>query len=84
MVCRQTEVAMTSNRQPHCHKTGTNKQNTSKMSDRLSRVDATFDQLLAKYMKKKVVPHDQPIKQTNSKRRFVQKQSPTKPDQKVV
>ena len=46
---------------PQCSKIGTRKQNTSKMSDRLSRVDLTFGQLLAKYMKK-VIPHNRPIK----------------------
>jgi hypothetical protein len=46
---------------PQRSKIGTRKQNTSKMSDRLSRVDLTFGQLLAKYMKK-VIPHNRPIK----------------------
>jgi hypothetical protein len=59
------------------------KQNTSKMSGRLSRVGPTFDQLLAKYMKKKkVVLHDRPIKQSKSKRRYVQRQRLTKPTKK--
>jgi hypothetical protein len=53
---------------PQHSKIGTRKQNTSKMSGRLSRVGPTFDQLLAKYMKKKVVQHNRPIKQTKSKR----------------
>jgi hypothetical protein len=52
---------------PQCSKTGIWKQNTSKMSGRLSKVSPTFDQLLAKYMKK-VVPHNRPIKQMKSKR----------------
>jgi hypothetical protein len=47
---------------PQRSKIGTRKQNTSKTSERLSRVDPTFDQLLAKYMKKKVVPHNRTIK----------------------
>jgi hypothetical protein len=37
------------------------------MSGRLRKVDPTFDHLLAKYMKKKVVPHNRLIKQTKSK-----------------
>jgi hypothetical protein len=68
---------------PQRSKTSIRKQNTSKMSGRLSRVGPTFDQLLAKYMKK-VVPHNRPIKQTKSKGRSVQKQKPTKPAQKVA
>jgi hypothetical protein len=59
------------------------KQNTTKTSGRLSRVGPTFDQLLAKYMKKDV-PHNLSIKQTKSKGRSVQKQKPTKPTQKVA
>jgi hypothetical protein len=43
-------------------------QNTFKTSSQFSRTDPTFDQLLTKYIKKKVVPHDQPIKRTKSKR----------------
>jgi hypothetical protein len=39
------------------------------MSDRLSRIDPTFDQPLAKYMKKKAIAHNRPIKHTKSKRR---------------
>ena len=50
----------------------------------LNRFGPTFDQLLAKYMEKKVVPHDRPIKQTKSKRRFEQKPMSTKLTQKVV
>jgi hypothetical protein len=64
-------------------KTSVRKQNTARASGQLSRVDPTFDQLLAKYMKK-VVPHNRPIKPTKSKRRSVQKQKPTKTAQKVA
>jgi hypothetical protein len=63
---------------PQCSKTCTMKQNISKTFGRLSRVDPTFDQLLAKYMKKKAIPHNRPIKQMKSKGRFVRKQRPTK------
>jgi hypothetical protein len=49
---------------PQSSKIGTRKQNTSKVSGRLSRTTPTFDPLLVKYMKK-VVPHNWPIKQTN-------------------
>ena len=49
---------------PQRPKIGTRKQNTYNASGRLSRVDSTFDQLLAKYIKKKVITHDQPIKRT--------------------
>jgi hypothetical protein len=52
---------------PHHPKTGTRKQNTSNTYGRLSRVDPTFDQLLAKYMKKKVVTHDWPINEQSQK-----------------
>jgi hypothetical protein len=52
---------------PQRSKTYIRKENTSKMSGRLSRVGPTFDQLIARYMKKKVVPHNQIIKQTKSK-----------------
>jgi hypothetical protein len=69
---------------PQCSKTGTRKQNTSKMSDRLSRIDPTFDQPLAKYMKKKAIAHNRPIKHTKSKRRSLWKQRLTKPAQNVV
>jgi hypothetical protein len=55
---------------PQRSKTSVRKQNTAKMSGRLSRAGPTFDQLLAKYMKE-VVPHNQPIKPTKSKRRSV-------------
>jgi hypothetical protein len=68
---------------PQCSKTSVRKQNTTKTSGRLSRVDPTFGQLLAKYMKK-VVPHNRPIKQTKSKGRSVRKQKPTKRTQKVA
>jgi hypothetical protein len=68
---------------PQCSKTSIRKQNTFKTSGWLSRVVPTFDQLLAKYMKK-VVPHNRPIKQTKSKGQSVQKQKPTKPAQKVA
>ena len=37
------------------------------MSARLRKVSPTFVHLLAKYMKKKVVPHNRLIKQTKSK-----------------
>jgi hypothetical protein len=67
---------------PQRSKTSVRKQNTTKTFGRLSRVSPTFDQLLAKYMKK-VVPHNRPIKQTKSKGRSVRKQKPTKPIQKV-
>jgi hypothetical protein len=53
--------------EPQRSKTSVRKQNTAKTSRRLSRVGPTFDQLLAKYMKK-VVPHNWPIKPTKSKR----------------
>jgi hypothetical protein len=69
---------------PQRSKIGIRKQNTSKTSGRLSRVGPTFDQLLAKYMKKKAIPHNQPIKQTKSKRRSMRKQRPIKPTQKVA
>src|SRR5688572_2386155 len=59
------------------------KQNTTKTSGRLSRVGPTFDQLLAKYMKK-VVADNRPIKPTKSKWRSVRKQKPTKMAQKVA
>jgi hypothetical protein len=49
---------------PQRPKTGTRKQITSMMSGRLRRVGPTFDQLLARYMKKKDVAHNCPIKQT--------------------
>jgi hypothetical protein len=65
---------------PQHSKTSIRKQNTSKTSDRLSRVVPTFDQLFAKYMKKMVIPHNRPIKQTKSKWRYVR----TKPAQKVA
>jgi hypothetical protein len=68
---------------PQRSKTSVRKQNTAKTSGRLSRVGPTFDQLLAKYMKK-VVPHNRPIKPTKSKRRSVRKQNPTKMAQKVA
>jgi hypothetical protein len=68
---------------PQRSKTSIRKQNTSKTSRGLSRVGPTFDQLLAKYMKK-VVPHNWPIKQTKSKGQSVRKQKPTKPAQKVA
>jgi hypothetical protein len=55
---------------PQRSKKSVRKQNTSKTSGRLSRVDPTFDKLLAKYMKK-VVPHNRPIKPTKSKRQSV-------------
>jgi hypothetical protein len=65
---------------PQRSKIGTRRQNTSKTSNRLSRVDPTFNQLLAKYMKKKVVPHNRSIKQMKkSKRLSGRKQGPTKP-----
>jgi hypothetical protein len=83
-VCEWLEAATTSHRQTQRPKIGTRKQNTTKMSGWLSRVDPTFDELLAKYMKKKVVPRDRPIKQIKSKRQFVQKQRETKLVQKVV
>jgi molecular chaperone DnaK (HSP70) len=63
---------------PQHSKTSIRKQNTSKASGRLSRVGATFDQLLAKYMKK-AIPHNRPIKQTKSKGRSVRKKKATKP-----
>jgi hypothetical protein len=69
---------------PQRHKTGTRKQNTFETSGRLSRIGPTFDQLLAKYMKKKAVPHDRSIKQTKSKERSVRKQKSSKPAQIVV
>jgi hypothetical protein len=53
---------------PQHPKTSVRKQNIAKTSGRLSRVGPTFDQLLAKYMKK-VVPHNRPIKPTKSKGR---------------
>ena len=56
---------------PQRSNTSVRKQNTTKTSGRLSRVDPTFGQLLAKYTKKDV-PHNRPIKQTNSKGRSVQ------------
>jgi hypothetical protein len=68
---------------PQCSKTSVRKQNTTKTSGRLSRVDPTFGQLLAKYMKK-VVPHNRPIKQTKSEGRSVRKQKSTKRTQKVA
>jgi hypothetical protein len=68
---------------PQRSKTSVRKQNTAKTSRRLSRVGPTFDQLLAKYMKK-VVAHNRPIKPTKSKRRSVRKQKPTKMAQKVA
>jgi hypothetical protein len=43
---------------------GTGKQNTSKTSGRQGSADLIFDPLLAKYMKKRVVPHNRPIKQS--------------------
>jgi hypothetical protein len=61
---------------PQCSKTSVRKQNTAKTSRRLSRLGPTFDQLLAKYMKK-VVSHNRPIKATKPKRRSVRKQKPT-------
>jgi hypothetical protein len=69
---------------PQRPKIGTRKQNTFKTSSQFSKVDPTFDQLLTKYIKKKLVPHDQPIKWTKSKRWYMQKQRPTKPAKKVV
>jgi hypothetical protein len=69
---------------PQHSKTSIRKQNTSKTFVRLSRVNPTFDQMLVKYMKKKVVPHNRPIKQTKSKERSMRKQMPTKPAQKVA
>jgi hypothetical protein len=68
---------------PQRSNTSVRKQNTTKTSGRLSRVGPTFGQLLAKYMKK-AVPHNQPIKQTKSKRRPVRKQKPTKRTQRVA
>jgi hypothetical protein len=68
---------------PQRSKTSVRKQNTTKTSGRLSRVGPTFNQLLAKYMKK-AVPHNRPIKQTKSKERSARKQKPTKPTQKVA
>jgi hypothetical protein len=68
---------------PQRPKIGTREQNTSRTLGRLSRVDPTFNQLLAKYMEK-AVPHDRPLKQTNLKGRSVRKQKPTKLAQKVV
>jgi hypothetical protein len=62
---------------PQCSKTSVRKQNTTKTSGRLSTVGPTFDQLLAKYMKK-VVSHNRPIKQMKSKGWSVRKQKPTK------
>ena len=59
---------------PQRSKTSVRKQNTTKMSGRLSRVGPTFDQLLAKYTKK-VVPHNRPIKQTKSKGRSARNKS---------
>jgi hypothetical protein len=53
---------------PQRSKTNIRKQNTFKMPDRLSRVGPTFDQLLAKYMKK-VVP--QPTNKTNKVKRAI-------------
>jgi hypothetical protein len=49
---------------PQCPKIGTRKQNTSKTYGRLRRGGPTFDQLLAKYMNKKAVSHNRPIKQS--------------------
>jgi hypothetical protein len=46
---------------PQRSNTSVRKQNTTKTSGRLSRVGPTFDELLAKYMKK-AVPHNRPIK----------------------
>jgi hypothetical protein len=69
---------------PQCPKIGIRKQNTFRTSGYLSRVDPTCDQRLAKYMKKKTIPHDRPIKRTKSKGRSVQKQRLTKPTQEVV
>jgi hypothetical protein len=51
---------------PQRPKTGTRKQNTSKTSGRLHRVGPTFDQLLAKYMKK-AIPHNRPINKQSQK-----------------
>jgi hypothetical protein len=51
---------------PQHPKIGTREQNTSRMFGWLSRIGPTFNELLAKYMKK-VVPHDQPLKPTKSK-----------------
>jgi hypothetical protein len=48
---------------PQRSKISTRKQNTSKTLGQLNRVGPTFDQLLAKYMKK-TIPHNQPIKQS--------------------
>jgi hypothetical protein len=59
---------------------GSRRQNASKTFGWLNSVGPTFNQLLAKYMKK-VVPHAQPIKRTKSKRQSTRKQRPTKPDQ---
>jgi hypothetical protein len=68
---------------PQRSNTSARKQNTTKMSGRLSRVSPTFGQLLAKYMKK-VLPHNRPIKKIKSKGRSVRKQKPTKRTQKVA
>jgi hypothetical protein len=58
------------------------KQNTSKAFGQLISDDPTFDQLLSKYIDNKVVPHNQPTKQSKSyagKKRFIQGQKTTKP-----
>jgi hypothetical protein len=68
---------------PQRSKTSIRKQNTSKTSGRLSKIGPTFDQLLAKYMKK-VDPHNRPINQTKPKVMSMRKQKPTKPSQKVA
>jgi hypothetical protein len=58
---------------PHRPEIGITKQNTSKMSDRLSSVIPTFDGLLAKYMKEKVILHNRSIIRSKSTRRPVQR-----------
>jgi hypothetical protein len=48
-------------------KIGTRKQNTFKTSGWLHKDGPNFDQLIAKYMKKKVVPHNRPINNQSQK-----------------
>jgi hypothetical protein len=69
---------------PQRPKIGNRKQNTSKTSSRLRRVAPTFDHLLVKYTKKKVVPHNRPIKQIKSKGDLCESKCRLKLAQKVV